>query len=135
MLSLLSMNTAARPNAYPKAPPTINWMANDKAMSPLLTPDACTNWMSTMVSIYAIGSLLPLSNSSMGRRLCFRLMFCERSIANTEAESVDDMVEANSREVVIGKAMLDQLMPDIHHINMPVKKAVSNTPMVDSIIP
>ena len=35
--------------------------------------------------------------------LCFKFIFCERRMANTEAESVDDMVEAKSREVVIGK--------------------------------
>ena len=50
-----------------------------------------------------VGSLLPLSSSSMGRRLCFRFIFCERRMANTEAESVEDMVDASSNDVVIGR--------------------------------
>ena len=79
--------------------------------------------------------MLPLSNSSMGRRLCFRFIFCERRMANTDAESVDDIVEASSREVMSGRWILVQLMPDNHHINSPVNSAVSSTPKVDSTIP
>ena len=45
-----------------------------------------------------MGSLLPLSSSSMGRRLWRRLMRCVRRMLNTDAESVDDMVAANSNE-------------------------------------
>lgn len=82
-----------------------------------------------------IGSLLPLSSSSMGRRLCFRFIFCERRMANTEAESVDDMVDASKREVINGRWMLVQLMPDSHQINNPVKRAVSSTPAVDKTMP
>ena len=33
-------------------------------------------------------------------------------MANTEAESVDDMVDASKREVINGRWMLVQLMPD-----------------------
>ena len=71
----------------------------------------------------------------MGRRLCFRFIFCERKIANTDAESVDDMVDANSREVMSGRWILVQLMPESHHMNNPVNSAVSNTPRVESTIP
>ena len=34
-------------------------------------------------------------------------------MANTEAESVDDMVDASKREVINGRWMLVQLMPDL----------------------
>ena len=43
-------------------------------------------------------------------------------MANTEAESVDDMVDASKREVINGRWMLVQLMPDSHQINNPVKE-------------
>ena len=78
-------------------------MTNEPTIAPTPIPADWINCISTMVSIYAIGSLLPLSNSNMGRRLCFRFIFCERRIANTEAESVDDIVAANNNEVVIGR--------------------------------
>ena len=56
-------------------------------------------------------------------------------MANTEAESVDDMVDASKREVINGRWMLVQLMPDSHQINNPVKRAVSSTPAVDKTMP
>ena len=43
----------------------------------------------TMVSMYAMGSLLPLSISKRGAVECFRLRFLERRIENTEAASVE----------------------------------------------
>ena len=52
-----------------------------------------------MVNMYAIGSLLPLSNSSIGRKFSFKFIFCERSKLKTEAESVEDMVAANNIQV------------------------------------
>ena len=67
--------------------------------------------------------------------MCLRFIFCDRSIAKTEAESVDDMVAASNREVVSGKLMLVKLMPDIIQINSPVNKAVSSTPAVDRTTP
>ena len=47
-----------------------------------------------------MGSLLPLSSSSSGRRFSFSRMRCERRMLNTEAESVDDMVAASSNEPI-----------------------------------
>ncbi len=48
----------------------------------------------------------------------------ERKIENTDAESVDDIVEANRKEVI--KPILADLIviPKIHQTKMPVKSAV-----------
>ena len=43
-----------------------------------------------------MGSLLPLSNSSVGRNRSFSEMPFDRRIEKTEAESVDDMTAASS---------------------------------------
>ena len=56
-------------------------------------------------------------------------------MANTEAESVDDMVDASNREVINGKWILVQLIPERYQMNNPVKSAVRNTPTVESTIP
>ena len=70
-----------------------------------------------------------------GAQIMLQVHFCERRMANTEAESVDDMVDASKREVINGRWMLVQLMPDSHQINNPVKRAVSSTPAVDKTMP
>lgn len=44
----------------------------------------------------AIGSLLPLSNSSKGRILFLRETPFDLSIEKTDAESVEDIIEANN---------------------------------------
>ena len=46
--------------------------------------------------MYAIGSLLPLSNSNTGRNLCLSPNPVERKIEKTEAESVEDITAASS---------------------------------------
>ena len=46
----------------------------------------------------AIGSLLPLSNSSIGRRFSFSLRPLLLRIEKTEAESVDEMTAASSSD-------------------------------------
>ena len=46
--------------------------------------------------MYAIGSLLPLSNSNTGRNLCLSPNPLERKIEKTEAESVEDITAASS---------------------------------------
>ena len=51
-----------------------------------------------IVSIYAIGSLEPLSSSSRGRRLFFNATFWLPRIPKTEAESVDDIVAASNSD-------------------------------------
>ena len=56
-------------------------------------------------------------------------------MANTEAESVDDMVAASSSEGMSGKWMLVQLMPESHQMKRPVKRVVSRTPRVERAIP
>ena len=54
---------------------------------------------------------------------------------NTEAESVDDMVDASSSDGTRAKWMLVQLIPESQKINSPVTPAVTSTPNVDSIRP
>lgn len=49
-----------------------------------------------MVSTYAIGSLLPLSNSNVGLRFVFSARLFERKIENTAAASVDETMEPKS---------------------------------------
>ena len=46
----------------------------------------------------------------------------------TDAESVEDMVEANSREVINPMPADSVLIPQIHQITTPVVNAVSSTP-------
>ena len=94
---------ASLPNIYPAEAPTKNCTINEPNMVPVSMPEDWMNCMRTIVSMYAIGSLLPLSSSSMGRRLYFRFIFCDRKMAKTEAESVDDIVEASKSYTVIGK--------------------------------
>ena len=53
-----------------------------------------------MVSIYAIGSLLPLSSSSIDAVLYFRFSFLERSMEKTEAASVEPNIEPSIRDTV-----------------------------------
>jgi hypothetical protein len=56
-------------------------------------------------------------------------------MANTEAESVDDMVAASRSEGTSAKWIFVHDMPDRYHTNNPVSRAVRNTPIVDSTIP
>ena len=79
--------------------------------------------------------MLPLSSSSIGRKWCLRFIFCERRMANTEAESVLDMVAASSSEGSRPKWMLVQLIPESQQMKSPVSSAVSSTPAVESTMP
>ena len=88
-----------------------------------------------MVSMYAMGSLLPLSNSSMGLRFSLRFIFCERSRLNTDAESVEDIVAASRRQVSMGISMFMSEYPESQKMKPPVSSVVSRTPTVESIIP
>jgi len=83
----------------------------------------------------ATGSLLPLSNSSIGRRLCLRLTPLERSMEKTEAESVDDMVDANNIAVINPKPAEGRVHPNTHQTTKPVETAVRKTPTVDKTTP
>ena len=62
-------------------------------------------------------------------------MRCERRVAKTEAESVDDIVAASSSEVAQAKWIFVQAIPESHHTNSPVKTVVSSTPAVESTAP
>ena len=79
--------------------------------------------------------MLPLSNSSIGRKLFFNIVPRERSIPNTDAESVDDVVEASRSAVVKPMPNEGTNAPESHHIKKPVNRAVSTTPPVANIIP
>ena len=57
-----------------------------------------SNCTSNMVSTYAIGSLLPDSNSSIGPRFCLRCIFLPLRTENTEAESVEDITAASRKQ-------------------------------------
>ena len=81
----------------------------------------------------AIGSLLPLSSSSSGRRFCLRASPFERRRANTEAESVEDITEARSSDWA--KEKLIPKSEAVAQMKPPVKNAVSKTPTVASTMP
>ncbi len=91
--------------------------------------------ISTMVSMYAIGSLLPLSSSRIGLRLFFRFTFLPLSRLNTAAESVEDIVAAISRQVTRGRAIGILSHPEIRYTNPPVRAVVNMTPIVDRASP
>ncbi len=61
--------------------------------------------------------------------------FCEPSIPNTDAESVDDIVAASSSDGRNAKCIFVHSIPDSSHMNPPVMKAVMSTPAVESAIP
>ena len=88
---------------------------------------------SSIVSIYAIGSLLPLSSSNSGRRFSFRPCFLVRRIENTDAESVEAIVDARSNDT--GSDMANPTHDEKKYMNTPVTAAVITTPSVASTIP
>ena len=62
---------------------------------------SCATWIRTIVSTYAIGSLLPDSNSSIGLRFCLRRMLQFFRMLNTDAESVDDITAASRKHMTM----------------------------------
>ncbi len=54
---------------------------------------------------------------------------------NTDAESVDDIVAASKIDGSSAKWILVHAMPDSHHTNSPVSRAVTSTPAVASTTP
>ena len=62
--------------------------------------------------MYAIGSLLPLSSSSNGLKLFFRINPLDRKIPNTDAESVDEKVDANNNAVTKLIPNAGNIIPD-----------------------
>lgn len=118
------------------AAPTPNWRISCNTTSPTdrRAPTVATS-MRIMVSIYAIGSLEPLSSSSIGRRLWRSPTLRLPRMPKTDAESVDDMVAASSSEGTRAKWMLVQGMPESQKMNRPVTRAVTSTPTVESTRP
>ncbi len=82
-----------------------------------------------------MGSLLPLSNSSIGLSLCRSPMPDVLRMENTDAESVDDMMEANSSDSSHPKAYSGISHCMSSWINTPVNIVVSNTPTVANTSP
>ena len=54
---------------------------------------------------------------------------------NTDAESVDAIVEAKSKDATKPIPAAGSVLPRTNHITTPVRSAVSRTPMVESITP
>lgn len=120
----------------PANPPMPNCSKScDMSVPPEIDPPRVMVSINIIVSIYAIGSFDPLSNSSSGRRLYLRFTFCDPRMPNTEAESVDDIVAASSSDGRKAKWILVQGIPDSQNMNSPVMSAVISTPTVDSIKP
>src|SRR5690606_36823511 len=81
-----------------------------------------------IVRKYAIGSLLPLSSSRVGRRLAFRARLLDRRIEKTAAASVEDTMAPSKSPSYMVKSVMS-------HTKVPRERAVNKTPMVDRGIP
>src|SRR5690606_20991165 len=82
-----------------------------------------------------MGSLLPLSNSRSGRRLFFRLSPLERNMEKTDAESVDDMVDASNQAETNPTPPEGIVLPNTYQVAIPVSTAVRSTPRVARMAP
>src|SRR5688572_6942231 len=78
-----------------------------------------------IVRKYAMGSLLPLSNSNKGRKRPFKPTLFERRIENTAAASVEDTIAPSSKASA-------QLKSAYQCTKLPTEPAVMNTPSVDN---
>src|SRR5690606_22763207 len=75
-----------------------------------------------------MGSLLPLSNSNVGRRFVFKARLFDLKIENTAAASVEETMEPSSILSKMVKSVTNQT-------KVPSETAVSKTPNVDKTIP
>ena len=102
---------------------------------PRPTPDEVfdTTLMSRMVIMYAIGSFEPLSSSSSGRRFCLSPCFLLRRMEKTDAESVEDIVEASSSASANGISIPSHGATS--HTKPASTNAVMTTPTVASTTP
>ena len=101
-LTLSRIHFAPNPTPSPIRKPTTICTSNTHAPVPSIAMEpVCLEEVSTctrmIVSTYAMGSLLPDSNSSIGLRFSRRCILLPRSTENTDAESVEDMT-AESRK-------------------------------------
>ena len=133
---LLIIHSSAFPRIYPMAVPIRSCIIIVPITSHIdRVVSAFMILINVMVSTYAIGSLLPLSNSSIGLRLFLRRRPFERKIENTDAESVEDIVAAINIAVRMPTDAEAHVFPSIQKIAKPVIKAVSTTPTVASTTP
>ena len=118
--------TAANAIIAPKTRPnTICSTTSSIICAPLACPFAIA--MNVAVSMYAQGSLLPLSTSRSEAVLYFKFNFFDRRIANTDAASVEPTSEPIRKLSV-------QSIPNAKWQKTPVSPDVTTTPAVDSRI-
>ena len=98
MFSRLISSNEMRPSTYPATAPIEICNSRIETDSPKLISPTWMIWMNRIVRMLAIGSLLPLSNSSSGRMFSLSFSPFDRNIENTEAESVDDITAASSSD-------------------------------------
>ena len=96
---------------------------------------AVTMPIMVVVSTYAIGSLAPDSNSNNGRKLCLSPIPLVRRIENTDAESVEDIVDAMSSATEMLTLATECNQPNTKYMITPVMTMVSSTPIVASVRP
>ena len=84
--------------------------------------------MKDITRIYAIGSLVPLSSSSILSKLFLIFIFCVLNIENTAAASVDEIIDPKSKDNIKSK-------PNIKWTTIPIINAVMTTPTVDNDSP
>ncbi len=124
----LSSRATAAPAPRPIAAPSVICNTNMGSRLGHAASGVVNIWSRPMVRKMAIGSLLPDSSSSRGRRLPLRRTPRERSTANTAAASVDETIAASSRLSTSEKSSTSQM-------NRPSKAAVTATPRVERISP
>ena len=85
-----------------------------------------------MVMVYAIGSLLPDSSSSIEPRFSRRCRFLPCRIENTDALSVEPIMAASKKQPSTGAPYTS---PSIKYMAPPASSTVSITPTVESRMP
>src|SRR5690606_21226415 len=75
-----------------------------------------------------MGSLLPLSNSKVGRKLALSARFFDLRIENTAAASVEETIEPSNMLSYMVKSVISQT-------KVPKESAVNTTPKVESDTP
>src|SRR6476646_4514194 len=100
-------------------------MTKNPSSSPNEVAGLVSNWMMARVNTTPIGSLLPDSSSSRLAKVGGSFAFLARSTMNTAAASVEETIAPS-------KSPSRNDHPWTTETNHPTKRAVSNTPMVDS---
>ena len=120
---------------YPHTAPTENCIRKEIKNDDAEDSPEITIFKKISISMYAIGSLLPLSNSRRGLRFSFNLIPFDLKIENTDAESVDDIIDASNIDSAIVRPGKPVNIVVIRYMSKPVKSVVKRTPSVESNIP